>query len=342
MARRDGFTQVENGMGAPKTGAYEVADSSAPSPTAAQLQQSQLEAIETRQLTQFQLAWMRFRRHRLAMVGTGILAFMVLMAIFAPVISPEDIYNPMSADIFNASEKAPTLSQGLRYVFGADYNGHSISAQIIYGARYSLLIGFSAAIFSSIIGIIVGSVSGYFGGWVDSVLMRLVDVFLSLPFLPVLLVAAAIFGNGHTSVLLVILILAFFGWAFIARLLRASFLALRTAEYTEAARAVGVSHLRIMFRHMLPNALRPILVATTLAIAANIITEAAIDFLGLGLQYPDTSWGSVLSFAESDPQGIAGAPWVTIFPGLFLVATVVAVNFVGDGLSDALDVRSKL
>jgi peptide/nickel transport system permease protein len=313
----------------------------APLPSAAQLQQAELEGIQSEQLTQLQLTWMRFRRHRLAMIGAGILLFMALMAITAPIFAPENIYDPMSADIFNAPDKAPTLHDGLRYIFGADFNGHSISAQIMYGARYSLLIGFTSAIISSFFGVIVGAISGFFGGWVDSVLMRVVDVFLALPFLPVLLVAAAILGGGHTSVLLVILILAFFGWAFIARLLRASFLTLRTSEYTEAARSVGVSNARIMFRHMLPNAIRPILVATTLLVAGNIITEAAIDFLGIGLQYPDTSWGSVLSFAESDPAGIRGAWWVTVFPGLFLVATVVAVNFLGDGLSDALDVRAK-
>jgi peptide/nickel transport system permease protein len=297
--------------------------------------------ISTKQVTQTQLIWMRFRRHRLAMVGTGILLFMALMAIFAPIISPENIYDPTSADIFGASDKAPTLSQGLRYIFGADYNGHSICAQIIYGARYSLVISFTAAIFATFIGIAIGAISGYCGGIIDTILMRVVDVFLTLPALPVLLVAASVIGHGHVSVELVILIFTFFGWAYIARLVRSLFLSLRTLEYTEAARAVGVSNARIIFRHMLPNAMRPILVATTLAVAGNIVFEAAIDFLGIGLQYPDTSWGSVLAFAETDPQGLGGAWWVTVFPGLFLVATIVAVNFLGDGLSDALDSRSK-
>jgi peptide/nickel transport system permease protein len=327
-------------MTARETGTPGTMGAPVPLPSAAQLEQSRLERIETKQLTQVQLAWMRFRRHRMAMIGSGLLVFMVLMAITAPWFAPENIYDPNSANLM-LTDSAPTLSHGLRYAMGTDYNGHSISSQIMWGARYSLLIGFSAAFIATLIGVVVGAISGYFGGWVDSVLMRLVDIFLALPFLPVLLVAAAIVGGGHTSVLLVIGILAFFGWAFIARLLRASFLTLRTAEYTEAARAVGVSDARIMFRHMLPNALRPILVATTLAVAGNIITEAAIDYLNVGLQYPDTSWGSVLSFAENDPMGIAGAPWVTIFPGIFLVLTVVAVNFMGDGLSDALDVRMK-
>lgn len=296
------------------------------------------EDLPSKQLSQVQLVWIRFRRHRLAMVGLSILLFMTLMAIFAPLISPENIYDSNSADIFNGVDLPPTFSSGLRYIFGSDLTGHSISAQIIYGARFSLLIGFSSAIAATIIGALVGAVSGYFGGWLDNLLMRIVDVFLTLPFLPVLLVAAGLLGGGHTSVLLVIGIFTFFGWAYPARLIRGLFLSLRTVEYAEAARAVGVSTARIIFRHLLPNTLRPILVATTLAIAGNIAGEAAIDFLGYGLQYPDTSWGSVLSFAEQEQFR---AWWLTVFPGLFLVATIVAVNFLGDGLSDALDVRSK-
>jgi peptide/nickel transport system permease protein len=294
--------------------------------------------LPTRQLSQVQLIWIRFRRHRLAMFGSGILLFMILMAIFAPIIAPENIYDPNSADIFNAVDKAPTLSGGLRYIFGSDFTGHSISAQIIWGARYSLLIGFSAAILSTLIGAAIGAASGYFGRGVDTVLMRLVDVFLTLPFLPVLLVVAGLVGGGHTSVVLVIAIFTFFGWAYIARLVRGLFLSLRTMEYAEAARAVGVSRRRTIFRHLLPNALRPILVATTLTVAATIAGEAAIDFLGFGLQYPDTSWGSVLAFAQQEQFRYW---WLTVFPGLFLVLTIVAVNFIGDGLSDALDVRSK-
>jgi peptide/nickel transport system permease protein len=303
--------------------------------------ENEYDGINTRQLTQMQLIWMRFRRHHLAMVGAGILLFMALMAIFAPIISPENIYNPDSADIFGAADKAPTFAEGLRYIFGADFNGHSICAQIIYGARFSLLIGFTSAILATLIGASIGAVAGFFGGIVDTILMRIVDIFLTLPALPVLLVTASVFGHGHLTVFLVILIFAFFGWAYIARLTRAQFLSLRTLEFVEAAKAVGVSNTRTIFRHLLPNAIRPLVVATTLAVAGNIVFEAAIDFLGIGLQYPDTSWGSVLAFAEQDPQGLAAAWWVTVFPGLFLVATIVAVNFVGDGLSDALDVRGK-
>jgi len=293
--------------------------------------------INSRQLTQWQLVWMRLRRHRLGMIGIGVLLFMVVVAIFAPILAPENIYDPNSNDIFGAADKVPTLS-GLRYLFGADSLGRSVSSLIIWGARYSLLISFVSAIASTIIGVIVGGISGYYSGWVDSVIMRIVDIFLTLPGLSVLLVVAGVFGGGHLSAFWIVVVFTVLGWAYIARLVRSSFLGLRELEFTEAARAVGVSDSRIIFRHILPNALRPVLVATTLAIAGNLSFEGAIDFLGYGLQFPDASWGTALAFAQAEQFRVW---WVTVFPGLFLVLTIVAVNFIGDGLSDALDVRSK-
>ena len=294
-------------------------------------------AINSRQLTQWQLVWLRLRRHRLGMIGIGVLLFMVVIAIFAPILAPENIYDPNSNDIFGAADRAPTLS-GLRYLFGADSLGRSVSALIIWGARYSLLISFVSAIASTVIGVIVGGISGYYSGWVDSVIMRIVDIFLTLPGLSVLLVVAGVFGGGHLSAFWIIVVFTVLGWAYIARLVRSSFLSLRELEFTEAARAVGVSDARVIFRHILPNALRPVLVATTLAIAGNLSFEGAIDFLGYGLQFPDASWGTALAFAQAEQFRVW---WVTVFPGLFLVLTIVAVNFIGDGLSDALDVRSK-
>ncbi len=299
---------------------------------------SDLETIATKQLTQLHLAWIRLRRHRLGMIGIGVILFMIMMAIFAPWIAPENIYDPYSNDIFGAADKAPTLAHGLRYLFGADTLGRSTSSLIIWGARYTLLISFSSAITSTLIGLIVGGIAGYYGGWVDSLLMRVVDVFLTLPSLPILLVSAAIFGHGNTTVLLVIIVFTVLGWAYIARLVRSSFLTLRQLEFTEAARAVGVSDARIIFRHIMPNALRPVLVALTLGIAGIISFEAAIDFLGYGLTYPDSSWGTALAFAQQEQFRVW---WITVFPGLFLTITIVAINFIGDGLSDALDVRSK-
>ena len=299
---------------------------------------SDLETVATKQLTQLQLAWIRLRRHRLGMLGIGVILFMILMAIFAPWIAPENIYDPYSNDIFGAADKAPTLAGGLRYLFGADNLGRSVSSLIIWGARYTLLISFTATITATLVGLIVGGIAGYYGGWVDSLLMRIVDVFLTLPFLPILLVSAAVFGHGNTTVLLVIIVFTVLGWAYIARLVRGSFLSLRAMEFTEAARAVGVSDSRIIFRHIMPNALRPVLVAMTLGIANLISLEAAIDFLGYGLQYPDSSWGTALAFAQQEQFRVW---WVTVFPGIFLTLTIVAINFIGDGLSDALDVRSK-
>jgi ABC-type dipeptide/oligopeptide/nickel transport system permease subunit len=305
------------------------------------------EELQTKQLTQAQFVWIRFRRHRLAMVGSAIFLFMVLIAIFAPIIAPDNIYDQnaslTSTDFLTSVDKAPAcvgdFHSCFKGLFGTNFNGQSEMSQVLWGARFSLLIGITSAVLSTIIGIVVGSVSGFFGGWTDSVLMRIVDVFLTLPFLPVLIAAAGIVGGGHTSVLLVIGIFIFFGWAYIARLVRGQFLSLRTLEYIEAARAVGVSTSRIIFRHMLPNSIRPILVATTLAIAFNIVGEAALDFLGVGLQYPDTSWGSVLAFAENEQFRYW---WLIIIPGMFLTVTVVSINFIGDGLSDALDVRQRL
>jgi peptide/nickel transport system permease protein len=294
--------------------------------------------IASRQLTQLQLAWIRLRRHRLGMIGIGVMIFLLLMAIFAPLIAPENIYDPNSNDIFGAADKAPTLHDGLRYIFGADNLGRSVSSLIIWGARYTLLISFTSTIAATLVGVVIGGVAGYFGGSVDSLLMRIVDVFLTLPALSVLLVAAAVFGHGNTTVLLVIIVFTVLGWAYIARLVRSSFLSLRSMEFTEAARSVGVSNARIIFRHILPNAMRPILVATTLGIASTISFEAAIDFLGFGLQYPDTSWGTALAFASQEQFRVW---WVTVWPGVFLTITIVAINFIGDGLSDALDVRSR-
>jgi ABC-type dipeptide/oligopeptide/nickel transport system permease subunit len=299
---------------------------------------SDLETVPGKQLSQLQLTWIRLRRHRLGMVGIGVLLFMIVMAVFAPWIAPENIYDPYSNDIFNAADKAPTLSHGLRYLFGADFAARSVSSLIIWGARYTLLISFTATIASTIIGLIVGGIAGYYGGRVDSILMRLVDIFLTLPALPFLLVCASIFGAGHTTPTLVIVVFTILGWAYISRLVRGSFLSLRAMEFTEAARAVGVSNMRIIFRHIMPNALRPVLVALTLGIAGNMSFEAAIDFLNFGLQFPTTSWGTILSFAEQEQFKVW---WVTVFPGLFLTLTIVAINFIGDGLSDALDVRSK-
>ena len=295
--------------------------------------------ISTKQLTQMQLIWLRFRRHKPAMGGIVVIVFMIVIALLAavPQIMPESPYNMFSYDITNQN-LSPRLSPAWYFMLGTDDNGHTMVSQIMWGARISLEIGFISAFLTAIVGITVGSIAGYFGGMTDTLMMRVTDVFLTLPFLPMLLLAANIFGQGHLVVIIAIFVV--FTWPGMARLARSSYLSLRNQEFAEAARAVGVGNTRIIFRHLLPSALRPLLVATTLNIAGFIVTEAAIDFLGAGVKYPDASWGNVLANAQTGFSN--GNWWWATFPGIALILTVLSVNFVGDGLGDALDVRSKV
>ena len=293
--------------------------------------------ITTKQLTQLQLTWIRFRRHKPAIVGVVIILFMIALAAFAPLITPESPYNIFSYDITNQNLPL-SLKPHWYFILGTDTEGHTMVAQIAWGARISLAVGFLSAVGASLIGVIIGAIAGYFGGWTDTLMMRVTDVFLTLPFLPLLILAADLWGQGHLGLIIGIFII--FSWPGVARLARASYLSLRVQEFAEAARAVGVSDRRIIFRHLLPNALRPVIVATTLNVASFIVVEAAIDFLGAGVKYPDASWGNILANAQSAFG--SGNWWWPTFPGVFLVLTVLAVNFLGDGLGDALDVRSKL
>jgi len=295
--------------------------------------------ITTRQLTQLQLTWLRFRRHKPAMAGVAVIVFMIVLALLAavPQVMPESPYNMFSYDI-TAQNLSPRLSPHWYFMLGTDDNGHTLVSQIMWGARISLAIGFISAFLTALIGVIVGAIAGYFGGWIDTVMMRVTGVFLTLPFLPTLLLAANLFGQGHLWV--IIGIFAVFTWPGLARLARSSYLSLRTQEFAEAARAVGVSNTRIIFRHLLPNALRPVIVATTLNVASFIVVEAAIDFLGAGVKYPDASWGNILANAQTGFSN--GNWWWATFPGIALILTVLAVNFIGDGLGDALDVRSRV
>jgi peptide/nickel transport system permease protein len=289
------------------------------------------------QLGQGQLIFRRFRQHRLAMAGAVTLLLLTLMGIFAPLISPEDYLNWN----YLASNIQPRLTypgaSDWRYIMGSDANGHSLLMWITYGARVSLAVGLISAALTMLIGIIVGATAGYFGGWIDAVVMRITDVFLTLPFLPLLILLSFYISKG--SMWLIVLIFGVLSWPGAARLVRGYYLTYRQQEFTEAARAVGVSDTRIMFRHILPNAMSPVIVATTLAVAGFIGAEAAIDFLGVGIKSPTVSWG--LSLANSQNYFGEGNWWWALFPGLFLLITTLAINFMGDGLRDALDVRSR-
>jgi peptide/nickel transport system permease protein len=312
-----------------------IAPISGPSEIALRLQDSEVPVI---QLSQMQLIWRRFRRHRLAMIGLVLLTTLIVMALIAPLISPETFYTGWNQ---LAGNQTPVFAwpwqSGWKYILGTDEYGHSLLMWITYGARVSLSVGLLSAILTMVIGILVGATAGYFGGWVDAVIMRITDVFLTLPQLPLLILLSFYLAGGDWKV--IVILFGILSWPAAARLVRSYYLTFRSQEFTEAARAVGVSDSRIIFRHILPNALSPIIVATTLAVAGFIVAEAAIDFLGIGIRAPTVSWGLALSTAEDNFA--SNNWWATVFPGVMLLLTTLAINFMGDGLRDALDVRSK-
>jgi ABC-type dipeptide/oligopeptide/nickel transport system permease subunit len=282
-------------------------------------------------LSQWQLAFRRFKKHRLALIGVFIFIFMALVAVFGPILVH---YDPM---FLPGAQKPGGDPPSLQHLFGTDRNGRDVFAMTVNGARISMSIGVFSMIIAGFLGMIVGAVSGYAGGWLDNALMRFVDVMFAIPFLFIILVAARFFGQGDVTSL--ILILGLLSWPLIARLVRAQFLSLRESDFVDAARAVGVADWRIAFRHLLPNALGPVIVAMTLLMAANIVTEAFVSFLNFGIKETQVSWGNALANAQSALS--LGDWWWAFFPGMAIALTVIAINFIGDGLRDALDPRSR-
>jgi len=267
--------------------------------------------------------WRVFRHNRTALLGLLVLGVIALGVLAGPELSPYDVVEP---DI--ASRLQPP---SLAHPMGTDELGRDMLTRILAGGRLSLLVGLAATAIALGIGITVGAVAGYVGRWVDNVLMRAVDVALSLPDLFLLILASSILGPSVTTMIVVIAIVR---WMNVARLVRASFLSLREREFIEAARASGAGGPWIVVRHLLPNSLSPIIVAGTLSVASAIIAESTLSFLGFGIQPPATSWGSMLRNAQAQ---IFTSPWMAVFPGLMIFLTVIAINMVGDGLRDALD-----
>jgi peptide/nickel transport system permease protein len=287
-------------------------------------------------LSQYQLAWRKFKKHRMAMVGLCILAVLFAIAIFGPFLWPYDYRDIPRPDKIVAIGRPPSLVHWMGETGGLQ---RDVWTLIVNGARTSLFIGFGSMLIGVLIGTVVGAISGFIGGFTDNLLMRIVDVMLSLPLLFVILVVANFLGGGKGSPLLVVLIFAFFSWMGVSRLVRSLFLSIREREFVEAARAVGVRDRRIIFQHILPNALSPIIVAASLIVGANIIAEAFISFLGFGVDPTQPTWGNILANARTFiPQGNW---WWPFFSGLAIIVTVLAVNFVGDGLRDAFDPRSR-
>jgi peptide/nickel transport system permease protein len=281
--------------------------------------------LELKARSQWSYARMRFLRHRLAMAGLLGLVIVFGAGAFANLVSP---YTFDQIDLTHVYA-APTLAGN--HFFGTDELGRDFFSRTIYGIRTSEEVGLFVAVVSSIFGVIVGAIAGYYRGWVDNLLMRLTDLVLTLPALAILLTAAALWGSGDQW--RISFILAAFFWTGIARVVRGVFLSLREKEYVEAAKASGAGDFRIMFRHILPNTLGPVIVNATLAVAAAILTEAALSFLGFGIQPPTPSLGVLIVDGQNNPEKW----WLTVLPGLTLVFIVICVNFVGDGLRDALD-----
>ncbi len=285
-------------------------------------------------LNQWQLAWRRFLRHRMAVFGSVLFLAICAIAIVGPFLLPFNFYNIPQPDKVVYQGRGPSLE----HLFG-ETGGlqRDVLTLVVNGARLSLMIGVGASIVAATVGSIVGGVAGYFGGWIDNILMRIVDVMLSLPLLFVILVVSKFLGNGNW--LLILGVFAAFGWLNIARLVRSLFLTLRSEVFVDAARAVGVSDRRIIFRHILPNAISPIIVATTLSVASVIISEAFVSFLGFGVDITQPTWGNILSNSLTFIP--LGNWWWPLFPGMAIVLTVLGINFMGDGLRDALDPRSR-
>ncbi len=290
--------------------------------------------VGLKSLNQWQLAWRKFRKHRLALIGLGLIAFLIGVAVLGPVILPFSFTDIPKPDQIVGAGRPPSLQHPMGETGGLQ---RDVLTLVVNGARTSLLIGFSSMAIGVIIGTFVGAIAGFAGSITDNLLMRVVDVMLSLPILFVILVAAKFLGNGTVS--MVIVIFGLFSWMGVSRLVRSQFLSIREREFVEAAHAVGVRDRRIIFRHILPNAFSPIVVVASLLVAGNIIAEAFVSFLGFGVDPQSPTWGNILS---GGLQFITqGNWWWPLFPGLAIIVTVLAVNFVGDGLRDAFDPRSR-
>lgn len=277
------------------------------------------------------MLWKRFRRHPGALFGTVVLALLVLSAILVG-------FSPYDAELSDIALKLQRPSW--EHPFGTDTLGRDLLTRILYGGRISLSVGLMVVVITLAIGVPVGAVAGYFGGWLDNVLMRIADTALTLPALLVLILLSAILREmelpilERNSVLTIALVIGLLSWMTVARLVRASFLSIREMDFISAAHCVGASNPRIMVRHILPNAMGPIIVESTLEVGWAIMEESGLSFLGFGIQPPTPSWGNLLSNAQLH---MTQQPWLAIFPGLMIFLAIISINYIGDGLRDAFD-----
>lgn len=290
--------------------------------------------MESRRESAWVPVWRRFRRNWLALAGGLFIVLLVLLALAAPLLPIRDpnhgYYELLAAD-------GRPLSPGSGFLLGSDPNGRDVLSRIIWGARISLLIGFVANGLALVVGICVGTVAGYFGRWVDMVLMRITDVMMAFPVLLFSIALIAILQRGG-NVLVIVAVIALFYWTAVARIVRGQVLSLKEKEFIEAARASGARHRHILVKHLLPHLVPIVIVYGTIGIATSISTESILSFIGIGIQPPTADWGRMVSDGQSY---MFVAPWLVIFPGLMILLTVLAFNLVGDGLRDALDPRQR-
>ncbi|QXE92372.1 ABC transporter permease [Geomonas subterranea] len=269
--------------------------------------------------------WQRFTANRFATGGLVVIVVLFLLSLAAGVVTP---YRPDTIDAWHV-----LLPPSASHWFGTDELGRDVFTRVVYGARVSLKVGFVAVGIAVVIGTVIGLFAGFYGGWIDSVLMRLVDIMLCFPTFFLIL---AVIAMLEPSIWYIMVIIGLTGWMGVARLVRAEVLSLKSRDFILAARVLGASDLRIIFRHILPNALSPVLVSATLGVAGAILTESALSFLGIGVQPPTPSWGNILT---SGKDYIEFAWWLSLFPGVAILVTVLSYNLVGEGIRDALDPR---
>ena len=277
------------------------------------------------------MIWRRFRKHPGAIVGAVVLVIIILSTLLVP-LSP---YDPETSNL-----KSRLQPPSWEHPFGTDALGRDMLTRILYGGRISLLVGLMVVSITLSIGIPIGAIAGYFGGWIDNLLMRIIDATLALPSLLVLILLGAVLREvkidfiEKNTVITIAVALGVLSWMTVARLVRAIFLAMRDMEYVQAARALGASNARIILQEILPNGVGPIIVESTLGIGWAIMEESGLSFLGFGIRPPTPSWGNLLSNAQ---EHLTQQPWLAIFPGLMIFLTIISVNYIGDGLRDALD-----
>lgn len=320
------------------------------------------EAITTPEESPWKIVWRRFRRHKLAMFSLGVMILIFTISLFARQIAP---FKPDDLKVGNYFVPFGTVDQatGKLHILGTDHIGRDYFTRVIYAGRISLSVSLLAVLISTTIGIAVGAYSGYYGGWVDAILMRIVEFLLTIPTLPLLLIISSMLLRNEDLIpipqsvlrvvggimlltprdarqaILIVIVLAGLGWLGTARLMRGMVLSLRGQTFTEAAQALGSSNARIIFTHMIPNSMAPIIVEATLALGGYIIYEAALSFLGFGIQDPIPTWGNMLAASQTY---MFDRPWLPLIPGVPIFLCSLAFNFIGDGLRDALDPRLKL